>query len=80
VIRDDLSDRLIHLTRGTHEEAGVRLATILSEGRLLGSNTDIRGGHHCVCFTEAPVGQLSRILAMPGVHNMRYMPYDLDVP
>ena len=53
--RFDLSEKLIHFTRGeSPDDAFTRLRTIIRECRLLGGNRWIRGGYPCVCFTEAP--------------------------
>ena len=79
MLREDLSDRLVHLTKGTHEEASRTLHTILREGRLLGGTTDIRGAHPCVCFSEAPIAKLSMILASQTPQGFRYMPYGIMV-
>ena len=80
MIRDDLSDRLIHLTRGpTYDGAAKVLLAILEEKRLLGGTGRIKGGFRCVCFSEAPISQLSRILANPMAHEMRYKPFGVMV-
>lgn len=80
MIREDLSDRLIHLTRAqTHEESGNVLSAILRERRLLGGTGNIRGGYACVCFSEAPIGKLGQILAQPMAHKVRYKPYGVMV-
>ncbi len=75
MIRDDLSDKLIHLTRGSHDRAAEAFRAILEEKRLLGGAGCIKGGFRCICFSEAPISQLSRILAKPMVHGMRYAPF-----
>jgi hypothetical protein len=78
VIRDDLSDRLIHLTRGpTYSAASATLAEILAQRALRGSSGCIRGGYTCVCFSEAPIAKLGYLLALPTAHGVRYMPYGI---
>ena len=61
-MRTDLSDYLIHFTKGATpadwEGAYSNLCAILDQNRIMASNGDIRGGFHCVCFTEAPIDQL----------------------
>ncbi len=53
--RFDISDKLIHFTRGnTNEHAFSVLQQIIAERRLIAGNGMIRGGYQCVCFTEAP--------------------------
>ena len=80
MIRDDLSDKLIHLTRGaTYSDAAKVFSAILEEKRLVGGTGRIEGGFPCVCFSEAPIGQLSRILANRMAHEMRYMPFGVMV-
>ncbi|CAN5147662.1 hypothetical protein BH09PAT2_BH09PAT2_06230 [soil metagenome] len=74
-IRDDLSNKLIHLTKGTPDEAKKIFKKIISESQLLGSNNDIRGGDKVICFSEAPISKLGLILAYGKYTNMRYMPY-----
>lgn len=77
MIRDDLSDKLIHLTRGPN--AAKDFSAILEEKKLLGGDGCIKGGYRCVCFSEAPISQLSRILAAPMALGMRYMPFGIMV-
>ena len=81
MIRDDLSDKLIHLTRGqTYEDAASVFSAILEQKRLLGGTGCIKGDFRCVCFSEAPISQLSRILANRMAHGMRYMPFGVMLP
>lgn len=75
MIRDDLSNRLIHLTKGSFEQAESVFNTIIQEKSLRGSSTDIRGGHKVICFSEAPLSKLGLILANPNAKSMRYMPF-----
>src|SRR5437773_2620660 len=80
VIRADLSDRLVHLTRGPTEDAASKiLATILEDGRLRGGLGCIKGGYRCVCFSEAPIAALGTLLANRSAHNVRYRPYGIMV-
>lgn len=76
--RPDVSNALIHFTRGADGfEPYQILAQILLSRQLQGSNRLIRGGHTCVCFTEAPVTVLK-----DGMHpriegSGRYSPFGL---
>lgn len=80
MIRDDLSNKLIHLVRGaTMEEAFGKFQNILWEGRLRGGDGYIKGGYRCVCFTETPISKLGYVLANPDVANMRYRPIGIMV-
>jgi len=54
--RFDISDKLIHFTRGESEDdAFAKLRTIIAERRLIAGNRMVRGGYGCISFTEAPV-------------------------
>lgn len=60
----------LELANGTGEdatqhsgEAAKNPASILSERALRGGSGFINGKHVCVCFSEAPIGKLSQILA-----------------
>jgi hypothetical protein len=76
MIRDDLSDRLVHLTKGTTEvEVADRFVSIMRDRVLLGGTGLIRGDYCCVCFTEAPIAKLAAILAQPSIHGMPYAPF-----
>jgi hypothetical protein len=80
MIRGDLSNRLVHLTRGTSpQEAAQNFVSIFREGALRGSNGHIRGGFNCVCFSEAPLGVLTQALAAPPENGMRYSPFGVIV-
>jgi len=88
LIRHDLSDRLIHLTRG-HTPAGNRVekvirdreamanfCSIMRSAQLHGGTGNIVGGHRCVCFSEAPIASLAHMLA-PGTN--KYAPLGVMV-
>jgi hypothetical protein len=76
-IRPDISDKVIHFTKGaTVEDAIGVLLTIIGEGRLLGGGRMIRGGYRCVCFTEAPLPALAGGLVNGGSFT-RYSPCGL---
>lgn len=64
----DISPYLVHFTRGdTYDAAFRRLAGIIAERRLHGTDTNIRGGYRCICFSEAPLATLDG-----GLVNERY--------
>jgi len=80
MIRDDLSNKLVHLVRGaTFDEAFVKFTNILTEAQLRGGTGYIRGEYHCVCFTETPISKLGYVLASPDVAKMRYRPLGIMV-
>lgn len=75
--RSDISDKVIHFTRGaTYEDALECLLTIVGGGRLIGGNGMIRGGYRCVCFTEAPLPALADGFVNPASFT-RYSPFGL---
>jgi hypothetical protein len=76
VIRDDLSQKLIHLTRGENDQKAANVfLSIIQERRLRGGTGCVKGGFRCVCFSEAPVSKLAHILANRPAHGMRYSPF-----
>ena len=80
MIRGDLSNRLIHLTKGADiNDSVTNFINIIREGRLIGGNGHVRGRYNCVCFSEAPISTLSQVLANPSVHGMRYAPLGIMV-
>jgi hypothetical protein len=79
-MRIDLSDQLIHLTRGNSLADGEGIfRKILTEKRLLGSDKGIRGGHRVICFSEAPIDVLAKLFASSG-HGFRYRPFGIMIP
>jgi hypothetical protein len=85
-MRDDVSDKLVHLTKGTSddpqlhpEEAEANLSSILTQKTLLGGRGFIKGSHRCVCFSEAPISKLSHILASRNDRDFKYQPYGVIV-
>ncbi|MBT4482338.1 MAG: hypothetical protein HOC71_01515 [Candidatus Latescibacteria bacterium] len=77
--RDDLSSKLIHLTRGTWNDAASVFINILKEKKLLGGTGDIKGKYKCICFSEAPIAKLSFILADRSAFGFRYAPFGFMV-
>lgn len=56
MIRGDLSNRLVHLTRGCgHEDAAENFKQIFQSKKLLGSMADPELTEKVVCFSEAPL-------------------------
>lgn len=79
MIRGDLSNRLIHLTRDSEDLSAEQvLRSIVQDGCLRGSSNDIRGGHSVVCFTEAPLSALAQTMAVEPT-AMRYQPFGVMV-
>ena len=78
-MRDDLSTKLIHFTKGSNKEAAGTFLKILSENRLLGGTGYIKGAYRCVCFTESPIGKLVHILANRETYHFNYAPFGVMV-
>jgi len=75
--RKDISDYVIHFTKGdTPEDAFRRLQKIISDGFLLGSDGMIKGGYDCVCFSEAPIESLPNGLINPDYYS-HYSPFGI---
>ena len=84
--RDDVSDKLVHLTKGANadktkhrEEALTTLVKILSDKELKGGVGFIKDAIPCVCFSEAPIGNLAKVIAFTGEQGIRYQPYGIIV-
>ena len=77
--RDDLSDKLIHLTKGTWSQAADSFHKIVEEKRLLGGTGGMQYGIKCVCFSEAPISKLAHILAYRYKVNFKYAPFGVMV-
>ncbi len=77
IIRDDLSDRLVHLTQGKPKQAADNVLSIIKSKSLLGGTGEIRGDYRCVCFSEAPIAKLGYLLAQRPASGVRYMPYGI---
>jgi hypothetical protein len=85
-MRSDVSDRLVHLTKGTglkveeHRKIALKtLGKILTSKSLKGGTGYIKGLHPCVCFSEAPIGMLSHILSIKTGSGFKYQPYGVMV-
>ena len=77
--RDDLSNKLIHFTKGTDQEAADIFLKIINESRLLGGKGFIRGGYPCVCLTESPVAKIAYIFANKHLLKVDYAPFGVMV-
>jgi hypothetical protein len=54
--RPDISPFLTHFTKGNdYEDAFARLRKIIASRKLIAGSGQIKGGFHCVCFTEMPI-------------------------
>jgi hypothetical protein len=90
-MRDDVSNKLVHLTKGNstetslhRSEACIILIKIMTEKTLNGDIGCIKGKHKCVCFSEAPISKFSYLLYKTGIsegdlNNFQYQPYGVMV-
>ncbi len=77
--RPDISDKLIHFTKGDSvEEAFQNLQNIVAQRCLRGSSNFIRGGYTCVCFSEAPLEALGDGLVNPDYYS-KYSPFGIMI-
>lgn len=93
LVRRDLGSLLFHWTRNQYiREPGAStiklsaldvLGRILKDGCLKGSGSLIRGGHQCVCFTEAPISEVAALFRLSAMmqeaDRPRYEPYGIAV-
>jgi hypothetical protein len=63
VIRDDLSSRHVHLTKGTPDEAAASFCSILKDKKLRDFKGQEEDGCHRICFSEAPLSKLGQLIA-----------------
>jgi hypothetical protein len=77
--RTDVSNSLIHFTKGeSKEDAFIRLKKIIREQTLIGGDSLIKGRFPCVCFSEAPLPNLKDGLINPSCYS-RYSPFGILV-
>ncbi|HML76615.1 MAG TPA: hypothetical protein PKB02_19140 [Anaerohalosphaeraceae bacterium] len=80
ILRDDVSCNLVHLVRDhSSKKAEDVFMEILNSKTFKGGTGCIRDKFNCVCFSEAPISKLGQVLALPGVHGMRYKPFGFMV-
>ena len=78
-MRPDISNFLIHFTSDKSVYlAYKRLKKIIKERRLIGNNELIKGGYHCICFSEAPLNCLPGGLVNLNYYS-RYSPFGIMV-
>jgi hypothetical protein len=84
MLRDDVSCKLVHLVRDPQNGCEFTTAedafmNILNTKTLWGGTGNIKGKFKCVCFSEAPISKIGQVLALPGIHGMRYKPFGIMV-
>lgn len=79
-LRPDITDVLVHYIRGAGlDDAFATLRRILDESRLRCGTGYIRGGHCCICFSEAPFTLLGRSIAQGYFADRPYQPFGVLV-
>ena len=74
-IRTDVSDWLVHFTKGDDIEAAGRIRNILTENRLKGA-----GSPPVICFSEAPIQEFGKLFSLfKRYPNPRFAPYGVLV-
>ena len=74
-LRSDLSEWLIHFTKGTDEVASKTLTTILSESSLRSFTHP-----YAICFSEAPLIELNKLFQLYRKYpEPRYAPFGIAV-
>lgn len=75
--RSDISNYLVHFTKGNSEyEAFENLRSIIKSYSLIGNNGMIKGGHKCVCFSEAPLSAIKDGLVNSDFYS-KYSPFGI---
>jgi hypothetical protein len=69
---------LTHFTRASvAATAFENLVAILTDGRIIGGSRMVRGGYSVVCFCDAPLNELQRLLVRSN--RRRYEPFGLAI-
>lgn len=77
--RNDISPFLIHFTKGENlDDSFENLLSIISDQVIFGNNNMIKGGYNCVCFSEAPINNLSDGLVNENSYS-KYSPFGILV-
>ena len=77
--RSDISNYLIHFTKGEDMvHAFENFISIISSRSLNGGTGMIRGGHTCVCFSEAPLSAIHHGLVNENFYS-NYSPFGIMV-
>jgi hypothetical protein len=81
--RSDITNSLVHLTKGNDEESGLDiLCKILSSEKIIGSGNGgfVKGPHPAACFTETPLSALKHFASEEGKpEDARYSYYGVAV-
>lgn len=85
IIRDDLSDKLIHLVnKDSDEEPFNVLCKILEQNKLIGNIKYRRGSKKSICFSEAPINKIAQLIinsknSKNFERRLRYAPFGVMV-
>jgi hypothetical protein len=74
-LRSDLSEWLVHFTKGTRDQASTALSKILSESCLRSSPSS-----RVICFSEAPLKEWNKLFGLCDAYPVpRFSPYGIAV-
>jgi len=99
LVRRDLGNLLFHFTRTPEIDIVIEgenykrflcksafsvLEKIITEGKLEGSSSNIRGGFKCICFTESPISELASLFSLVNIaesenEKTRYEPFGIAI-
>lgn len=85
LIRRDISNYLIHLTKATQENKALDvLRKIINEEKLIGGTGYIKSYEPCICFSESPITEVAKLLKANEITNRnglrpRYEPYGVVI-
>lgn len=80
--RRDIGNLVFHFTKRTDKHTAFEiLKKIMKDGKILGANGFVKGGHKVVCFTEAPISEVASYFNAQQLINsgekLRYEPYGI---
>ena len=63
LIRRDISNQLVHLTKSTDELRAIDvLEKIITEEKVIGGTGFIKSHDQCICFSETPLNEIANLL------------------
>ncbi len=78
-IRSDISNYLVHFTKGEDMiDAFRNFISIVSDMALKGGTGMIKSGHTCLCFSEAPLSEINNGLVNENYYS-NYSPFGIMV-
>src|ERR1019366_5169477 len=78
MIRDDITEKLVHLTSGSSREGAQRFTLIFDQQCLKDKTGPTEDGCARISFSETPLSKLGQILAHKH-SGIRYQPFGVTV-